>query len=902
MKKTRILVTLLCLILAFAFFPAGSAEAASDSCGEHATWELTNGTLTIKGSGEMTNYDIGDSAKRPPWYDSRESITAVEVKESVTSIGNDAFRGCSKLARVTISSNLTRIGSYAFGDCSCEGFTDIRLPGSLHTFGEYAFFNAAYLRMVTIPSGVTALPEGLFYHCPSLLDVAVPESVTNIGKSAFGDSAYMHLSDIHYEGSEDAWKRIAITTDTGTNDKALALARIHYNASVDYVQNVPDKTCGRGLSYTLQNGAFTVSGTGWMWDWGDSSSYCRPPWHNTAETITSAELGSGVKSLGAETFRGCRNLASVTLPEGLEEIGAHAFHDCSCEDFTDIRLPESLRTFGEYAFYNTTCLRMVTIPRGVRALPEGLFYHCPSLLDIAVPESVTSIGKSALGDSAYMHLSDIHYEGSEDAWNRIAITTDTGTNDQALALARIHYNASVDYVQNIPGVTCGRGLSYTLQNGAFTVSGNGWMWNWARGSSYATQPWAGSTLATITSAELGTGVRNVGEEAFYGCYNLAHVTLPEGLEEIGKKAFSGCASSEFVDIRLPSTLRRFGEEAFYGAAYLRMISIPSGVTELPDGLFNRCSGLFDVAIPKTVTSIGEYVFYNPSSSIVLCDVYYEGTQAQWSAIETAEGNNGLGAARLHPDASVQYVRYDPASVCGRNVTYAIDESGAMTIRGTGTMWDYAFSSSYAASPWSDVKKTIVSVTIGSGVQNVGAYTFYGCYNLKSLTLPLSVTEIGDRAFYSCESLADVWYGGTEAQRYERIRVNESGNDRLEHKDCVWHYTDSPLALPFRIDALRVYNASGAEQTAVPSGRCLVRVTITRLFDSDDAQVLIAAYGENGRFISELMWVSVDVPVDGTMSVTLPVDNSAGKIAYFKAFVVSDLGDCTPLGEAVSFPG
>ena len=91
----------------------------------YIAWTLKNGTLTISGNGPMKNYGFGGA----PWYSSRESITAIVVKDGVTSIGDSAFAVCMGLTSVIISNSVTEIGESAF--FKCKHLTSVVIPNSV---------------------------------------------------------------------------------------------------------------------------------------------------------------------------------------------------------------------------------------------------------------------------------------------------------------------------------------------------------------------------------------------------------------------------------------------------------------------------------------------------------------------------------------------------------------------------------------------------------------------------------------------------------------------------------------------------------------------------------------------------------------------------------------------------
>ena len=176
-----------------------AAVIASGQCGENLTWTLEeNGTLTISGTGAMTNYDY-DSSAHVPWADQRRAITTIVINSGATSIGNWIFNWCDYLTSVTI-------------------------PDSVTSIGEFAFLSCGILTDVAIPSSVTSIGRNAFQDCNSLAAVTIPDSVTNIGVAAF--ISCESLTDVYYGGTPEQWGQIAFDGNGGW----LRDVTIHYTS------------------------------------------------------------------------------------------------------------------------------------------------------------------------------------------------------------------------------------------------------------------------------------------------------------------------------------------------------------------------------------------------------------------------------------------------------------------------------------------------------------------------------------------------------------------------------------------------------------------------------------------------------------------------------------------------
>ena len=112
------------------------------------------------------------------------SLEEFVVPDSVRTIGDSAFFGCTALTRIVLPEGLERIGVMAFVGC---GLREVRLPSSLREIGYGAFEDCAALEKVNVPAGVAAIGPGTFEGCSSLTEVELSEGLQEIGSGAFAD-------------------------------------------------------------------------------------------------------------------------------------------------------------------------------------------------------------------------------------------------------------------------------------------------------------------------------------------------------------------------------------------------------------------------------------------------------------------------------------------------------------------------------------------------------------------------------------------------------------------------------------------------------------------------------------------------------------------------------------------
>ena len=209
-----------CTSLTGIWVAEGNSHYASDASG--VLFNKDKITL-VQCPGAFREYTIPDSVTSIGEFAFRDcsSLTSVTIPNSVTSIGLCAFYGCTSLTSVTIPDSVTSIGDDVFW--GCESLTSVTIPGSVTSIGGAVFADCTSLKSVTIPGSVTSIGWAAFADCTSLKSVTIPSSVTSIDGSAFRGCS--SLTDVYYTGSEAQWKAIRINTFGNTD---LLNAQIHY--------------------------------------------------------------------------------------------------------------------------------------------------------------------------------------------------------------------------------------------------------------------------------------------------------------------------------------------------------------------------------------------------------------------------------------------------------------------------------------------------------------------------------------------------------------------------------------------------------------------------------------------------------------------------------------------------
>ena len=567
-------------------------------------------------------------------FDECMDLTSLVIPEGVTRIGDHAFYS-TNISSITIPSTLKEVGQMLFTKsgqltelriADLTSFLNIEFRSGSNEFAGYnytLYINNELAKELIIPEGITEIPNGAFNSCSGIQQVILPEGLTSIGYNAF-------------------WGCSALSTVTLPDS-------LTYVGQSAFGNN-------NALKYTVQDNIKYL---------GNTQNPCLLLVKPTSTDVTELTLPAGTKVIVQPGFRDYSALERVNVNESNpyfsnDEAGVLYNKDKTVLYWAPRTLKGSytvastVKKIDDWAFYRCESLTEVVLPKKLTEIGKSAFWGCKKLQKMDLPNSLLYIGQDAFDGCHYKLFASSSWGGSY-----------LGNEDNPhllLTTASMHYSEP----------------SFTVCNGTKIIGSN-----------------AFSSSLHVKNVNLGSSIVIIGNSAFCACDDLKELILPSSLKIIENGAFYRCES--LSNIYIPEGTQSIGDHALSHCISLKNIQLPSTITQITYGMLSSCTSLTQVELPKNVQSIDQEAFANCTAleSIVINDqvkeigkgafencpalknVYFTGTQQQWSEIAVAGGNDTLKNATVHYEYCILSQPEDTAVLAGETAELKIAAQGEL---------------------------------------------------------------------------------------------------------------------------------------------------------------------------------------------------------------------------------
>ena len=473
------------------------------------------------GDGELSYAEAAAVTTFGTVFKNKSNITnfnELQYFTGLTSIPNEAFRGCNGLISIKIPNSLKSIGNFAF--YYCGGLTSIEIPNSVTSIGNSAFQFCSGLTSIEIPNFVTSIGNSVFSGCDGLTSIEIPNSVTSIGVYAF--------------------------------ENCSSLTSIEIPNSVTSIGYSAFSGCSGLTSIEIPNSVTSI---------GDNIfQFC--------SGLTFVEIPNSVTSIGNSAFQYCGGLTSIEIPNAVTSIGSSAFSDCSGLTSV-IVLADNPPTVGYNAFDNVNKRIPVYVPCGSEDVYTASnwcdFSNFVGLCggEITVTSNPTE-GGTVTGWGYYESGTTFTITATANPGYSFINWTKNGVWVSNSETFSFFVAGDVSYVAHFA-----QGTTITFADAnvkarcvaKWDTDGDGEL-------SYV-EAAAVNDLGTvfqyrnITSfdeLQYFVGLTSIGYEAFYYCTSLTSIEIPNTVTSIEDRAFYYCRN--LTSIEIPNSVTSIGSSAF----------------------------------------------------------------------------------------------------------------------------------------------------------------------------------------------------------------------------------------------------------------------------------------------------------------------------------------------------
>ena len=424
-----------------------------------------------------------------------KDIKEISLPGTIKKIADQTFQDCKNLQTVKLGEGISYVSRNMFLNCTALKY--VSLPNSLQNIGSYAFYGCSSLTSVNIPSRVTVIGGSAFHLCTSLKSIQLPKALESLGNSAFSGCKF--LSNIELP---ESLQTIGFNCFFGCKELStikVSPANPYFSTDGKAIFNKDKTVLYIAIPVTSYNVPSTVRE---LKDF--AFSYQRG--------MTSITLPEGLVNIGSNAFEECSKLEHLVIPSTVESIGENAF--CSCSALQQINIPSSVNYIGERAFCSCRSLLSINLPEGLTLLNYDLFSGCKQLSDIQIPSTVTTIKSGAFNNC--------------EALKTITLPASLSTFENSSENTSYSYNSIFSSCSALKSILVEAGNKYFESDGTA-------LYNKAKDTLICFP-------AGVTSVVVPQSVKTIGVKAFYCCDSLQNIMFEDGVSDlvIEVEAFHNC--------------------------------------------------------------------------------------------------------------------------------------------------------------------------------------------------------------------------------------------------------------------------------------------------------------------------------------------------------------------------
>lgn len=333
-------------------------------------------------------------------FKDRKALHTIILPQTLETIGEESFRGCSNLEAMDVPEKTSRICSSAFRDCI--SMKSLKVRNGYIKIGERAFENCASLESISLPDGLTEIYGGVFNSCKSLVHIDLPKNLTILGESAFSDcvclekievpEAVVKIDDLAFNGCTNLTKIVLHEglrkIGKGAFKNCRNLKQIELPISLFSIGDAPFRGCESIKSIHVDPKNRYYKSEPNKREGSDHVLFNKNKSVIVAYPASSREvqydIPDSVTVISDWAFSECKKLNRITIPDSVSEIGEGAF--CNCVLLDEVEIPDSVEKIDDCAFRGCASLEKVVIPSSVKDLGWGLFDGCEGAVTVYCDE------------------------------------------------------------------------------------------------------------------------------------------------------------------------------------------------------------------------------------------------------------------------------------------------------------------------------------------------------------------------------------------------------------------------------------------------------------------------------------------------------------------------------------